>query len=410
MIHLVETKTINLVDYKNLIGKESYEEILLSANQLKGLRVLHINTTTDGGVGEILKTLIPLLKNVGVDASWYIFEKNSAFFKVSKELHNFLQGKKGDLTQEQKSNYLDINTQVAKYLDQKEFDLLVVHDPQPAGVLQFLPKKVKSIWRCHIDTSNPNPDVWNWFLQFLSGYDRYVFTLRKYIGEGIDYEKCRIIHPAIDPLNEKNDPLPLETANETVKKFKVDPENPLVSQVSRFDPWKDPWGVIDAYRIAKTQIPNLQLALVGVFAPDDPEALDIEKDLIKYSKNDPDIHILSNKDGVGPREVNAFQVASSVIIQKSTREGFGLTVSEGMWKEKPVIGGRAGGIVEQIIDGEIGYLVTTAAQTAEKIIYLLENPAEATKMGQKGKERVRQHFLITRMLLDHLKLYKELAR
>jgi len=409
MIQPAETKTINLVDYKNLIGEEKYKEILLFANQLKGLRVLHINTTTDGGVGEILKTLIPLLKNAGVDTSWYIFEKNTDFFKVSKELHNFLQGKKGNLTQTQKSIYLDINGRVAEELNQKEFDFLVVHDPQPAAVLKFLPKRVKSIWRCHIDTSNTNPDVWNWFSQFLSGYERYVFTLRKYIGSGINYEKCRIIHPAIDPLNEKNNPLPLEVANETVKKFGIDPENPLVSQISRFDPWKDPWGVIDAYRIAKTEVPNLQLALVGIFAPDDPEALDIEKDLIKYSKNDPDIHILSNKDGVGPREVNAFQVASSVIIQKSTREGFGLTVSEGMWKGKPVIGGHAGGIVEQIVDGGTGFLVTTAAQTAEKIIYLLKNPQKAKEMGQKGRERVRENFLITRLLLDDLKLYKELV-
>ena len=410
MIQPVETKTINLVDYKKLIGEEKYKEILLSANQLKGLRVLHINTTTDGGVGEILKTLVPLLNDTELEASWYIFEKNVNFFRVSKELHNLLQGKKGDLSEEQKNIYTDINRQLARGLETKKFDLLVVHDPQPAATLTFLPEKVKSIWRCHIDTSKPNKSVWNWFLQFIKEYDGYIFTLRKYIGEGIDYNKCKIINPAIDPLNEKNNPLSPDAADQVVEKYGIDPGKPLISQISRFDPWKDPWGVIDAYRIAKNKFPGLQLALIGVFAPDDPEAMGIVKDLRKYSNGDSDIHILSNLDGVGPMGVNGFQVASDVIIQKSTREGFGLTVSEGMWKGKPVIGGKAGGIIEQIVDGKTGYLVTTAAETAEKIIYLLENSEKARQMGVKGRERVRQNFLITRLLLDDLRLYKELVK
>lgn len=410
MIHKVETKPINLASYKNLIGDKKYREILNTANQVNHFKVIHLNTTTEGGVGEIQKTLIPLLENVGIDVDWYVFEKNTDFFRISKEIHNFLQGKKGVLSDQEKSIYLEVNRKVSEKLREQKFDLLVVHDPQPAASIKFFPGKVKSIWRCHIDTSSPNPEIWNWISGFLHDYDLYVFTLRRYIAEGINYEKCRIIHPAIDPLNEKNNPLPPKTAAEIVKRFGIKPENPLVCQISRFDPWKDPWGVIDAYRIAKSQILNLQLALVGVFAPDDPEALEIEKDLIKYSGNDPDIHILSNQDGVGPKEVNAFQVASNVIIQKSTREGFGLTVSEAMWKEKPVIGGHAGGIVDQIVDGETGFLVTTASQTAEKIIYLLNHPQEAKKMGQKGKERVRENFLITRLLLDELSLYKELVR
>ena len=232
--------------------------------------------------------------------------------------------------------------------------------------------------------------------------------MRKYIGPDLDYKKARIIPPAIDPLNKKNRPLNLKESDKIVRRYGVSATLPLISQISRFDPWKDPWGVVDAYRIAKREFPTLQLALIGVFAQDDPEAKLIVEDLKKYAKGDPDVFILSNLDGVGNVEVNAFQVASDIVIQKSTKEGFGLTVSEGMWKGKPVIGGKAGGIVEQIEDGKNGFLVTTVAETAEKIIYLLKNPEKANEIGREGRETVRDKFLITRLLLDHLKLYDEL--
>lgn len=233
--------------------------------------------------------------------------------------------------------------------------------------------------------------------------------MRKYLGPGLDYEKAKTITPAIDPLSRKNNPLEKGAADQIISRFGLKPNKPLVSQISRFDPWKDPWGVMDAYRMAKKKFPDLQLALIGAFAPDDPEAIEIIADLKKYAKGDSDIYILSNLDGVGDIGVNAFQVASDAIIQKSTREGFGLTVSEAMWKQKPVIGGKAGGIVEQIVDGETGFLVTTVAETAEKVVYFLENPEKVKQMGLKGKERVRHKYLITRLLLDHLKLYEELV-
>ena len=232
--------------------------------------------------------------------------------------------------------------------------------------------------------------------------------MRKYIGEQLDYDKSRIIKPAIDPLNQKNIGMNEADANRIAKKFNVDPNRPLVSQISRFDPWKDPMGVIDAYRIAKKKFPNLQLALIGSFPPDDPEAKDMVKELYKYAGDDKNIKILSNLDGVGALEVNAFQRVSDVVVQKSIREGFGLTVSEAMWKEKPVIGGKAGGIVEQIEDGVNGFLVTTAKETADRIIQLLEDDKLTKRMGAKGKETVRQKFLLPRLLHDHLKIYKEL--
>ncbi|MDP2720667.1 MAG: glycosyltransferase [bacterium] len=410
MIREVPFDPIPIANYKDIVPAETYAEIEKLAKKLKGIRVIHLNTSpSGGGVAEILRSLVPLLKGLGLDADWFVSRKNDNFFRITKEIHNFLQGKKGDLTAAQRDVYLKTNQEVADFFNDKHADVWVIHDPQFVAISQFHKNLHPSIWRCHIDTSQPNLFVWRFLLPFIQKYDRYIFTLRKYLGPDLDYTKARIIAPAIDPLSRKNNPLDKSAADQIVARFGLDPSKPLVSQISRFDPWKDPWGVMDAYRIAKKEIPNLQLALIGAFAPDDPEADDIVADLKKYTKGDQNISILSNRDGVNDVEVNAFQVASDAIIQKSTREGFGLTVSEGMWKEKPVIGGRAGGIVQQLDDGETGFLVTTADQTAEKIVYLLENPEKSEEMGKKGREVVRHKFLITRLLLDHLHLYDELV-
>jgi len=410
MLQEVILEPIPLSDYKNIITEGSYSEIQKQAKNLSGIRVVHLNASpSGGGVAEILRSLTPLQKGLGLDVSWYISRRHTSFFKATKQIHNFLQGKKGDLDDHDRELYLQVNKEVAENLSTIKADVWVIHDPQFAAVVGFSEKVHPSIWRSHIDTSRPNIFVWRFLLPFIQSYDRYIFTMRKYIGPDLEYKKSRVFSPAIDPLNKKNEALDLEAADKVMKRFGVSAMKPLVSQISRFDPWKDPWGVIDAYRIAKKEFPELQLALIGAFAPDDPEAKTVVDDLKKYAKGDPRIFILSNLDGVHNVEVNAFQVASDVVVQKSTREGFGLTVSEGMWKGKPVIGGRAGGIVEQIEDGETGFLVTTAAQTAEKIIYLMKNPERANEIGKKGKERVRRNFLITRLLLDHLKLYDELV-
>jgi trehalose synthase len=410
MVQEVILDPIPLENYKNIISSQRYGEIEKIGKKLAGVKVLHLNASpTGGGVAEILKTLVPLQKGLGLQSHWFGGAKNSSFFRITKQIHNYLQGKKGDLTDKEREVYISTNQEVAKVLSTLEADVWVIHDPQFASVVNFHKNLHPSIWRSHIDTSKPNLFVWRFLLPFIQKYDRYVFTMRKYIGPELDYKKARIIPPAIDPLSAKNKSLDLEGADKIVRRYGVSAMLPLVSQISRFDPWKDPWGVIDAYRTAKRKFPSLQLALIGVFAPDDPEAKIIVKDLKKYAREDHSIFILSNLDGVGNLEVNAFQVASDVVIQKSTREGFGLTVSEGMWKGKPVIGGRAGGIVEQIEDGKNGFLVTTAAQAAEKIIYLLTNPGEANEIGEKGRETVRERFLTTRLLLDHLKLYDELV-
>ncbi|MEX0621552.1 MAG: glycosyltransferase [Candidatus Woykebacteria bacterium] len=410
MIREVPFDPIPIANYKDVAPGQTYAEIEKLAKKLKGIRVIHLNTSpSGGGVAEILRSLVPLLKGLGLDADWFVSRKDNNFFRITKEIHNQLQGKKGELTDVQKDEFLKTNEEVAEFFNDKRSDVWVIHDPQFVAISEFHKNLHPAIWRCHIDTSHPNLFTWRFLLPYIQKYDRYIFTMRKYLGPDLDYEKARIIAPAIDPLSQKNNPLDKFAADQVVDRFGLKPDKPLVSQISRFDPWKDPWGVMDAYRAAKKEIPDLQLALIGAFAPDDPEATDIIVDLKKYAKSDPGIFILSNLDGVGDMAVNAFQVASDAIIQKSTREGFGLTVSEGMWKGKPVIGGKAGGIVEQIVDGETGFLVTTAAETAEKIVYLIRNPDREKEMGEKGRERVRHKFLITRLLLDHLRLYDELV-
>jgi len=409
MIKEVLVDKCDLERYRSLSDSSYYEEIFELEKDLKNVSVVHLNATASGGgVAEILTTLVPMLSCVGIKARWYFIKKHEKFFDLTKELHNLLQGKKGDLTTNQKDFYLETNKEIAKEMKDLKPDVWVIHDPQPAATIGFLEDHGPAVWRCHVDTSKPNESVWKWFQPLLKPYDRYIFSMRRYIGEGLPYEKCRIIQPAIDPLNPKNINVDQTFAKQIVRRFRIDTERPLISQISRFDPWKDPWGVIDAYRIAKKKFPNLQLTLIGAFPLDDPEASKVMVDLKKYAGKDKDIHILSNLDGVQALEVNAFQRVSDIIIQKSTREGFGLTVAEAMWKEKPVIGGKAGGIVEQIEDGVNGFLVTTAAETADRIIQLLEDEKLAHRMGVKGKETVRKKFLLPRLLRDHLKLYKEL--
>ena len=409
MIKEVELRKCEIAQYRNLTESTHYDEIYEYAAKLKGKKIIHLNATSSGGgVAEILNTLVPLMDCVKVNARWFYIEKNSKFFHLTKEIHNFLQGKKGDLTKEEKNFFLETNKEMAKEMQSLKPDLWILHDPQPVATQGFLSGPHKAIWRSHIDTSKTNRKVWNFLLPYLKKYDLYIFSMRRYIGEGLEYKKTRIFPPAIDPLNQKNVEMDRSSAKKIVGKFGIDTERPLISQISRFDPWKDPWGVIDAYRVAKNKFPNLQLALIGVFSLDDPQAQKIASELIKYSNKDKNIHILSNKDGVHALEVNAFQRVSDIVIQKSIKEGFGMTVTEAMWKEKPVIGGRAGGILEQIEDGVNGFLVTTVQETADRIVQLLEDENLAKRMGQKGKETVRKKYLIPRLLRDHLKLYDEI--
>jgi trehalose synthase len=284
----------------------------------------------------------------------------------------------------------------------------IVHDPQPAALCSLVPEKARRwVWRCHIDLSTPNPSTLERLMPFLEPYPAAVFHMQDYVPRGVN-GKAHIIPPAIDPLAPKNMAFSPEDAVYICDQFGIDVDRPMLCQVSRFDPWKDPLGVIDAYRLVKSEIPDVQLALVGSMATDDPEGWDYFNATVAHADGDPDIHILNNLNNVGAIEVNAFQSHSDVVIQKSTREGFGLTVTEAIWKAKPFIGGDVGGIPLQVTDGESGYLVRTVEQCAQRAIEILRDPGLGKRLGRAGKESARRRFLTPRLLRDWLELFEAL--
>jgi len=411
MLQNVPLTVKHLDDYQEVVGGEIVNELRRLATSLQGARVLHVNATAyGGGVAEILTWMVPLMNDLGLEACWQVIEGSDEFFNVTKASHNGLQGLEIPFTEEMKAIWMDYNQRNAALLE-GEFDFIVVHDPQPAGLLHFHGRSGAKhwIWRCHIDTSQPNPDYWDFYAPYLGLYDAGIFTLKEYLGPGVHFKHLVIISPTIDPLSPKNAPIPVDQAQRVITGFGLDASRPIITQVSRFDPWKDPLGVIDAYRLVKSKVPEVQLALVGSMAGDDPEGWYFLDKISRYSGKDEDIHILHNFHGVGAYEVGCFQTASDVIVQKSTREGFGLVVSEALWKGKAVIGGNVGGIPLQVIDGETGYLVDSVESCADRILNLLKNPELNQKMGKSGKEHVRKNFLITRHLRDYLRLFQKIA-
>jgi trehalose synthase len=328
------------------------------------------------------------------------------FFNATKIMHNALQGNPQDLTEEQWATWSQYNEMNARELA-RGWDVCIVHDPQPAALYKLVPEKADGwVWRCHIDVSTPNPATMERLLPFIESYPQTLFHVDAYVPSGMN-GNVNIVPPAIDPLAPKNMALSLEDAMYVCKQFGIDVERPMICQVSRFDPWKDPLGVIDAYRLVKESQPDVQLALVGSMASDDPEGWDFYNSTLAHADGDPDIHILNNFNNVGSIEVNAFQSLAKVVIQKSTREGFGLTVSEALWKGRPFIGGNVGGIPLQVSDGETGYLVDTVEECAERIGALLDDPELGRALGLRGKEHVREHFLTPRYLRDYLKIFHE---
>jgi trehalose synthase len=297
-----------------------------------------------------------------------------------------------------------------------DYDFVVVHDPQPAGLLEYLSARVPAcrdaswIWRCHIDLTQANQQIWEFMRPYLAPYDAAIFTMQEYVKPDIPIQEIALIAPAIDPLSPKNAPMDPVVVADTVRRFGIDPDRPLLTQVSRFDPWKDPLGVIDVYRKVKREVPDLQLALIASMANDDPEGWHFFERTARHAGEDPDIFLLSNINGVGNAEVNAFQRASAVVLQKSIREGFALTVSEALWKARPVVATSVGGIPLQVASGQTGYLVSNKAQCAERTLQLLRDQALATTFGEAGRERVRENFLMTRDLADYLQLFQRLRR
>jgi trehalose synthase len=397
----------SLADYTHIVGRPLVEEIRELAEPLKGRRVVHLSATAfGGGVSEILYTLVPLMRDVGLEVEWQVIYGREEFFNATKIMHNALQGNPQDLTEDQWATWSQYNEMNARELS-RGWDVCIVHDPQPAALYKLVPEKARGwVWRCHIDVSTPNPATMERLLPFIEGYPQSLFHVRDYVPAGMN-GGVNIVPPAIDPLAPKNMALSLEDAVFVCKQFGIDTSRPMICQVSRFDPWKDPLGVIDAYRIVKAELPDVQLALVGSMASDDPEGWDFYNSTITHADGDPDIHILNNFNNVGAIEVNAFQSLAEVVIQKSTREGFGLTVSEALWKGRPFIGGNVGGIPLQVQDGESGYLVDNVDDCAARILDILRDPALGKSLGLRGKEHVRAHFLTPRYLRDYLKIFHE---
>jgi trehalose synthase len=332
------------------------------------------------------------------------------FYNVTKRLHNALQGNPDSLSDEEWKIFERYNELNAAEVS-GDWDVIIVHDPQPVGVRRHVPDKAKTwIWRCHIDLSTPNPDAMEHVVPFVRDYDASVWHVPAYVPASIDGDGAgvNICPPAIDPLSPKNMALSPEDAAFVCDQFGIDVDRPLLCQVSRFDPWKDPMGVIDAYRIVKQEMPEVQLALVGSMATDDPEGWEFFNDTVEYADSDPDIKILNNLNNVGAIEVNAFQSQADVCMQKSVREGFGLTVTEALWKGRPTIGGDVGGIPLQISDGESGYLVSSPEEAAARTIEILEDPELGKRLGRAGKEHARERFLTPRLLRDWLVLFGEL--
>jgi trehalose synthase len=409
MLQLVNVGHKALADYVTIATRGLMDEIRRLAEPLQGKRVVHLSATAfGGGVAEINYTLIPLMASAGLEVEWRIIRGEDEFFNVTKTIHNAVQGNPQGLTGEQQEIFRRYNELNAREFED-EYDFVVVHDPQPVAMIDHFPgSNAHWIWRGHIDFSTPNQQVMDFMLPSICRYDAAIFHMREYVPRGNGLPECYIWPPAIDPLAPKNMALSPEDAAYIVDQFGIDVERPLLTQVSRFDPWKDPLGVIDAYREVKTAHPEVQLALVGSMAHDDPEGWDFYNQTVSYAAGDPDIYILSNLNNVGSVEVNAFQVHSAAVVQKSIKEGFGLTVSEALWKARPMVAGNVGGIVTQIQQGETGWLVDSAAECAEACLEILDDPAAARAKALAGKEYVRRHFLTPRLLRDWLVLFNRL--
>jgi len=401
--------TRQVSDYEPIVGKDEVKSIIELAERVKGAKVIHVNATPyGGGVAEILKSIIPLAQSVGLNAKWQVLQANPDFFIITKKLHNALQGDTSiELTKDMQDTYLKINSLNAELLD-LDGDVVMIHDPQPLPLINYR-KSGKWVWRCHIDTSSPNEQVWSFLKYFVEKYDALVFSRETYVPYDVRGVKIFIRYPSIDPLSNKNKPLRQTEILEILEKFGLDPDRPIIGQVARFDPWKNPLGVIDVYRKVKEKIPDIQLALIGSFAHDDPEGVDWYNKTVDYAKKFRDIYVLTNLDGVGDVEVNAFQRSFNVALQLSIREGFGLAVTEALWKGIPVVATRVGGIPLQVIDGVTGFLVDTLDEAAERVILLIRRQWLARELGQAGMEHVRRNFLITKDLKDYLRIHIELV-
>lgn len=394
-----------LEQYANIVGNEVIDHLRQLANPLKGMKILHINSTKEGGgVAEILNRLIPLKRELGIDAEWEIIHGEKEFYQCTKKFHNSLQGDHDEVSDRLLEVYKKTNAENFERLRSKlvEADIVFIHDPQPAALLSHCKdeRKGKWIWRCHIDVSHPYRPVWKFLRDYIKDYDASIWSLSSFV-QPLSHP-LYLIPPSIDPLSEKNVELPEKEIAYYLDSWGLKRDIPILTQVSRFDRFKDPLGVIKAYRLIKKFSP-VQLVLAGGSASDDPEGQQVLQEVRSFAGDDPDVHILELPPDAH-RAINALQRGSSIILQKSVKEGFGLTVTEGLWKGKPVIGGDTGGIRLQVINNYTGFLVNTPEGAAMRIRYLLKHPEIIETMGKNSRQYVLDNFLITRHLREYLTL------
>jgi trehalose synthase len=401
---------LSLENYRDIAGVEVLGEIYRKARKLYGKHILHINSTYQGGgVAEILNSLVPLMNDIGIDAGWRTLHGNPDFFTITKKFHNALQGDSLNLTATKKRLYVQANEAFSTYTH-IDHDCVIIHDPQPLPLIKFSRNRRPWIWRCHIDLSHPNSQLWDFLTSFILRYHLVVISSENYKRNGFPVEQ-RVIHPAIDPLTAKNKELSDRDISKYLKKFGIKTDKPIISQVSRFDKWKDPEGVISIYKRVREKV-DCRLVMSGGVATDDPEGPKIYGRLHQKAGDLIDkgevVLIIPENDIF----VNALQRKSAVVIQKSIREGFCLAVTEALWKGTPVVASNVGGIPLQIKDGENGFLVQArdVRGFADRTIRLLQNPDLAKKMGERAREAVRERFLITRLLIDYLDLLAEVIR
>ena len=393
-----------LEKYVPIVGAEVIDHLRHLAEPLKGSRVVHVNSTREGGgVAEILSWLIPFKQELGLETSWEVIEGDPEFYQCTKSFHNGLQGAPVAIPPRQLAAYEQTNRDNAERLRGllSEADFVFIHDPQPAPLFQFCPEhKGKWVWRCHIDLSRPHRAVWKYLRDWVGSYDASIWSLADF-AQPLPHP-LYLIAPSIDPLSQKNRDLYPGEVDAVFDRHGLDPDLPLITQVSRYDRFKDPLGVIRSYQLAREYTP-LQLVLAGGGAADDPEGEEVLREVREAAGDDPNIHILL-LPADAHREINALQRASTIVLQKSTREGFGLTVTEALWKGKPVIGGNTGGIRLQVINHQTGFLVSTPEGAALRIRYLLRNRDHLAEMGERGRALVLDNFLVTRHLREYLTL------
>jgi trehalose synthase len=398
---MADYRIIQIEDYEPLIGRETVERIRQKATKLKGLRVANFNSTYyGGGVAEIISSLTLLMNSVGLRTEWRVIQGTPDFFSITKKMHNALQGGKIDLSKIKKKIFEQViyENSVRNFLDH---DFIIVHDPQPLPMIQHYEKKCPWLWRCHLDLSRPDPETWKYLRRWIDNYDAVILSCKEFAQQMKPPQ--RVMMPAIDPFTIKNRQLTDREIDERLAHYEIPVDLPLVVQISRFDPWKDPKGVVEAFKLARKQV-DARLVLLGNFATDDPEGEEIFHSLCAC--RDDRILILTSGDDTAL--VNALQTRAAVVLQKSLREGFGLTVAEAMWKGTPVIGGNVGGIRYQIEERVNGFLVSSVEETAKRIVQLVKDTELRDEMGNKARETVRKNFLLTRYLEQYLDLFVEL--